>query len=35
MSKYILIVEDAPNIVLSLEFLMKKEGYDVHAVTNG
>ena len=35
MSKYILIVDDAPNIVLSLEFLMKKEGYEVHAVTNG
>ena len=35
MSKYILIVDDEPNIVLSLEFLMKKEGYKVHAVTNG
>jgi len=35
MSKYILIVDDEPNIVLSLEFLMKKEGYEVHAVTNG
>jgi DNA-binding response OmpR family regulator len=35
MSKYILIVDDAPNIVLSLEFLMKKEGYDVHSVSNG
>jgi DNA-binding response OmpR family regulator len=35
MSKYVLIVDDAPNIVLSLEFLMKKEGYEVHAVTNG
>jgi DNA-binding response OmpR family regulator len=35
MAKYILIVDDEPNIVLSLEFLMKKEGYDIHAVTNG
>lgn len=35
MSKYILIVDDEPNIVLSLEFLMKKEGYKVHAVKNG
>src|SRR5210317_833478 len=35
MSKYILIVDDAPNIVLSLEFLMKKEGYDVRSVSNG
>jgi len=35
MAKYILIVDDAPNIVLSLEFLMKKEGYDVHSVSNG
>jgi len=35
MSKYILIVDDAPNIVLSLEFLLKKEGYDVHSVSNG
>jgi DNA-binding response OmpR family regulator len=35
MSKYVLIVDDAPNIVLSLEFLMKKEGYDVRSVSNG
>jgi len=35
MAKYILIVDDAPNIVLSLEFLMKKEGYDVLSVSNG
>ena len=25
MAKYVLIVDDEPNIVLSLEFLMKKE----------
>jgi DNA-binding response OmpR family regulator len=35
MAKYILIVDDAPNIVLSLEFLMQKEGYVVHSVSNG
>ena len=35
MAKYILIVDDAPNIVLSLEFLMKKEGYEVHSVSSG
>jgi len=35
MAKSVLIVDDAPNIVLSLEFLMRKEGYDVHSVSNG
>ncbi len=35
MAKYVLIVDDAPNIVLSLEFLMKKEGYEVRSVSNG
>jgi DNA-binding response OmpR family regulator len=35
MTKYVLIVDDAPNIVLSLEFLMKKEGYNVRSVSNG
>lgn len=35
MSENILIVDDAPNIVLSLEFLMKQEGYEVRSVTNG
>jgi len=35
MAKQVLIVDDAPNIVLSLEFLMKKEGYDVRSVSNG
>lgn len=35
MAKYVLIVDDAPNIVLSLEFLMKKEGYEVLSVSNG
>ncbi|MDH3391244.1 MAG: response regulator [Desulfobulbaceae bacterium] len=35
MAKYVLIVDDEPNIVLSLEFLMKKEGYEVRSVSNG
>ena len=35
MPQSILIVDDAPNIVLSLEFLMKQEGYEVFAVDNG
>jgi DNA-binding response OmpR family regulator len=35
MSQSVLIVDDAPNIVLSLEFLMKQEGYEVFSVSNG
>ena len=35
MAKYVLIVDDEPNIVLSLEFLMKKEAYEVLSVSNG
>ena len=31
----ILIVDDEPNIVLALELLMKKEGYEVHSVDDG
>ena len=31
----ILIVDDEPNIVLALELLMKREGYDILAVDNG
>jgi DNA-binding response OmpR family regulator len=34
MAHKILIVDDEPNIVISLEFLMKKEGFEV-AVANG
>lgn len=34
MSK-ILIVDDEPNILLSLEFLFKKEGYKVFIARNG
>ncbi len=35
MAGEILIVDDEPNIVLSLEFLMKKEGYEVRTASNG
>ena len=35
MPKSILIVDDAPNIVLSLEFLMKQEGYEVYTAADG
>ena len=31
----ILIVDDEPNILLSLQFLMKKAGYDVRTATDG
>lgn len=34
MSK-VLIVDDEPNILLSLEFLMKKEGYTVYIARDG
>ena len=35
MAKKILIADDEPNIVVSLEFLMKQKGYIVRVVTNG
>ena len=35
MSKKVLIADDEPNIVVSLEFLMKQKGYDVRTVGNG
>lgn len=35
MSKRILIADDEPNIVVSLEFLMKREGFDVQVATDG
>lgn len=35
MAKTILIVDDEPNIVISLEFLMKREGFDVVVATDG
>ena len=35
MSHSILIVDDEPNIVLSLEYLMKKANYDVRVARDG
>lgn len=35
MSKKILIVDDEQNIVISLEFLMKREGYEVSIASDG
>ncbi len=35
MANSVLIVEDEPNIILSLEFLMKKAGYDVAVERDG
>ncbi|MBF0358308.1 MAG: response regulator [Magnetococcales bacterium] len=35
MTKDILIVDDAENIVISLEFLMKKEGFNVRVASDG
>jgi len=35
MAHKILIVDDEPNIVVSLEFLLKKEGFEVAAATDG
>ncbi len=35
MAKSILVVEDEPNIVLSLQFLMKQAGFDVRVANDG
>lgn len=35
MNKRILIVDDEPNIVISVEFLMKREGYEVSVARDG
>jgi len=35
MSQHILIVDDEPSIVLSLEFLMRREGFEVSVATDG
>lgn len=35
MTKKILIVDDEPNIVMSLEFLMKKAGFEVAVAADG
>lgn len=34
-AKHILIVDDEPNIVLSLEFLMRRRGYEVSTASDG
>lgn len=31
----VLIADDEPNIVISLEYLMKREGYEVHVARDG
>ncbi len=35
MSKRVLVVDDEPNIVMSLEFLMRRAGFDVAVARNG
>ncbi len=35
MPKNLLLVDDEPNIILSLEFLMKRAGYRVRTATDG
>jgi DNA-binding response OmpR family regulator len=35
MPSKIMVVDDEPNIVLSLEFLMKRAGYEVRTASNG
>jgi DNA-binding response OmpR family regulator len=35
MVQRILIVDDEPNIVISLEYLMKREGYEVRCAADG
>ena len=34
-SRKVLIVDDEPNIVTALEFLLRRSGYDVRLATNG
>jgi DNA-binding response OmpR family regulator len=35
MAKKVLIVDDEPNIVVSLEFLLRQSGYEVHVAADG
>lgn len=35
MKKRVLIADDEPNIVISLEFLMQQSGYEIRTVANG
>ena len=35
MAKRVLVVDDEPNIVMSLEFLMRRAGFEVQVARNG
>jgi DNA-binding response OmpR family regulator len=35
MTHKILIADDEPNILISLEYLMKREGFEVHVARDG
>lgn len=35
MGKQVLIADDEPNIVTALEFLLQRNGYEVHVARNG
>ena len=35
MAKRVLVVDDEPNIVLSLRFLMEREGFEVEVAPTG
>jgi two-component system, OmpR family, alkaline phosphatase synthesis response regulator PhoP len=35
MTKKVLIVDDEPNILLALEYLLHRSGYEVHVASNG
>ena len=35
MTNKVLIADDEPNILISLEYLMKREGYEVHVARDG
>jgi len=35
MTKSVLVVDDEPNIILSLEYLMKRSGYEVRVARDG
>ena len=35
MTRNVLVVDDEPNIVLSIKFLMKQKGYEVRTASNG
>ena len=35
MSRRVLVADDEPNIVVALEFLLQRNGYEVHVARNG